>query len=373
MNKQITDEAAEWLIEIQMDQPDAGMRERFSAWLDTSPEHVRAYLELTALWEDANGVDKYRQVDVDALMQAARSESNLSSLVSASISERGARSSTGLRHPAPEDRKRARPMALAASIAVLTVGAAAAGYWHSVLRGVYSTAVGEQRTLALADGTTVELNAATRIRERFTEAERTVDLLEGQALFRVAKNPARPFVVRSDTATVRAIGTEFDVHRRVSGTTVTVIEGRVVVSPAESNDASSGAAVQELSKQASRVAGASPSVASEVFLGAGEQLNLHERGGTDAPRQTDTKLVTAWTQQRLEFEFTDLLDVAADFNRFNTRKLVVDARGLEDFKVSGTFQALDPKSLERFVQFLRAQPGVSVQQRGDEIVVAKNR
>src|SRR5690242_20180858 len=77
MNAQVRQEAAEWLIELQLDMPDATTRQRFGEWLRVSPEHVRAYLELVALWEDARQYDSARQLDVEALIDRARQESNL--------------------------------------------------------------------------------------------------------------------------------------------------------------------------------------------------------------------------------------------------------------------------------------------------------
>jgi transmembrane sensor len=345
MNTQIYDEAAEWLVELETEEADAKMRGRFAAWLDSSPEHVRAFLEATSLWEDSVDFDKRRALDVDALMAAVKTERNLFPLDV--VSYRLEADAPGGPWSAP--RVRRWRVALAASVAVLATSAAGAWYWTSHWRGVHGTEIREQRTLALEDGTTVELNADTRIRERFTDTERAVDLLQGQALFRVAKDATRPFVVRSDAMSVRAIGTEFDVHRRATGTTVTVLEGRVAVLPiAEDQD-------------------------TPVLLGAGELLSLHEGKGAAAPERADMKMATAWTQKRIAFEFANLADAAEEFNRFNTRKVIVDPAGIEDFKVSGTFQALDPESLERFIRFLRDQPGLSVVERDDEIAVKRNR
>lgn len=371
MNAQIYDEASEWLIELETEETDANTRERFATWLDNSPEHVRAYLEVLSLWDDAADVDRQSALDVDALMELARSESNLFSLevsparrAEISVTPRGPWSRTS-RNPGTS-----RWLAIAASIAVLGVGAGAAWIWASQLRGVYSTDTGEQRTLALSDGSTVELNASTRIRERFTETERAVELLQGQALFRVAKNAARPFVVKSDTATVRAVGTQFDVHRRATGTTVTVLEGRVVVAQILKGDVTPTISIQD---KRSDAASSVPSAKPGIYLGAGEQLNLNDGPGTAHPQRADLDTATAWTQQRLVFESTKLSDAAEEFNRFNSRKLTIDSQELDDFRVSGTFEALDPHSLDRFIRFLRDQPGLSIVESTHRVTVTKNR
>src|SRR5690606_26847429 len=88
---------------------------------------------------------------------------------------------------------------------------------------------GEQRTVTLADGSVIELNARSRIKVRYADRERAIDLLQGQALFRVAKDPTKPFIVASGGTYVRAVGTQFDVYKKSVGTVVTVVEGRVAV------------------------------------------------------------------------------------------------------------------------------------------------
>ena len=180
---------------------------------------------------------------------------------------------------------------------------------------------------------------------------------------------------------VRAVGTQFDVHRRATGTTVTVLEGRVAVVPiVKGNDVApveqreqNAVLVQDPSVPQARAKRPRAQVASgEIVLGAGEQVNLHEGAGSAAPERADLQVATALTQQRLVFESVHLIDAAEEFNRFNTRKLTIDPEGLKDFKVSGTFQALDPQSLDRFVIFLRDQ-GLLVVQSGDSFHIKKNR
>ncbi len=118
-------------------------------------------------------------------------------------------------------------------------------------RGVYQTDVGELRSVRLEDGSRVMLDTRSRIRVSFSATARDVELLEGQAHFDVAKNPARPFRVRTAFAEVVAVGTSFDVAAQPARTTVTLIEGRVNVrtvvngataeSPPEIHDARSAA------------------------------------------------------------------------------------------------------------------------------------
>ena len=110
-------------------------------------------------------------------------------------------------------------------------------WWGLSKPTTYSTAIGEQRSFTLADGSTIELSPRSRVRVRLSDRERDIQLLDGQAFFTVTKDVNRPFVVAVDQARVRAVGTQFDVNKRRSGTTVTVLEGRVAVYQVVSQDA----------------------------------------------------------------------------------------------------------------------------------------
>src|SRR5690606_37958963 len=93
--------------------------------------------------------------------------------------------------------------ALAASL-LLTIASIT---WYSFQRGVHATGIGEQRSLALADGSRIELNARSRIKIRYTDQQRRVELLEGQAFFDIASDKNRPFIVDTGGSSIRAVGT----------------------------------------------------------------------------------------------------------------------------------------------------------------------
>jgi transmembrane sensor len=206
----------------------------------------------------------------------------------------------------------------------------------------------------LADGSTVTLNALSEIRVRLSKRERAIDLLSGQALFRVAKDKNRPFIVASGDNSIRAVGTQFDVNQKSSATIVTVVEGRVAVLSQEST---SHAAVEALN------------VPPSIEVGAGEQVRLTSDRSLPRPHGVNVASATGWTQQLLIFESTPLPEVAEEFNRFNTRQLIVDDAALVGFNVSGMFPALDPASLPRLLAFLREQPGIQVTEQGNRIFV----
>lgn len=206
----------------------------------------------------------------------------------------------------------------------------------------YSTGIGEQRTIQLLDGSTVELNARSKVEVRLSNRRRDVALIEGQALFRVAKDKQRPFVVRAGEAQVRAVGTEFDVYRKQTETVVTVVEGRVETYPGSGGGAA-------------------------IVISAGEQLTVLPHSVTK-PTPADTIAATAWVQKRLIFEETPLSEVADEFNRYNRRPLTIDDDELKRLKISGVYSSIDPASL---INFLRNQNSIRVIETEDQVRVVR--
>jgi transmembrane sensor len=235
---------------------------------------------------------------------------------------------------------------------------------------VYLTKTGVQRSLALTDGSTIELNSRSKIQLRYSEHERTVELLEGQALFHVAKDVARPFFVRSGEMSVRAVGTKFDVYKKSSGTVVTVVEGRVAVlsgseEPAPgTNDPAGGA--QRPPHPALRSADAT-GLAGSIILVAGEQGIITQKT-VRKTQHPNVASATAWTQRKIVFDSTSLTEVAEEFNRYNDRELVIDRSALGNLHISGVFSSTDPASL---IRFLRQRPGLRITETAAEIRIEK--
>jgi transmembrane sensor len=350
-NSQILAEATDWLIELSSDEADAEVRQQFDAWLRTSPEHLRAYLELLPVWEDGASLGS---LTPDELLALGREPENNLVVLQKSREDQGRREGLGNVERVGEVPRPRRHIGFAVAASIL---AAAAGLsWLYTQRGTYTTDIGEQRSLALEDGSTVNLNAHSRLRVRFTNTERDIELLDGQALFQVAKDSARPFVVRTDSTRIRALGTQFDVNRRRRGTIVTVVEGTVAVLSSTSQ-ASPGHAAGTNTTPPSRP---------DLLLTAGEQVTV---SGASASRTTRANVATAtaWTQRRLVFDASTLGEVVDEFNRYNTRQLVLRDPALESFPITAAFSSPDPTSL---VRFLESQPTLAVVTTSDAIEIS---
>jgi transmembrane sensor len=378
MNQQIYEEAAEWVVELGSS-PDAQARQRFDQWLSTSPEHVRAYLECAAIRETAEAGPRATPQEIEALIERARlsSAANVIPFVAPQPSSEPVplkRASAGTRGSWLARSSRRARFGAAAAVVLAVVGAST-GYFMT--HDVYATAVGEQRSILLADGSTIDLNGRSKVRVHLDNETRAVDLMEGEALFRVAADKARPFVVSANDRRVRAVGTEFAINRRQRTLLVTVVEGTVAVSmpmiPARSPTAPGGSPNnQRVAPRGagSAVAALAPS-SDEILLDAGQQLalSLAEPAAGDAlptPRAVDVDDAIAWTRRRLVFDSTPIEDVVAEFNRHSSRSLVIQGDDLRDFHISGAFSSTD---VDPFVRFLRAQPGVEVIEEPDRIVI----
>jgi len=367
LNSQIRNEAVEWLLRFSEEEVDSAGHEEFNSWLRTSPEHVRGYLQVAAFWQEAGHIDgKAGPRDIDALISQAKQEGNIVPLALGPLPNEAA--------PSPEERPNARRRSMAhrffAAAAVLLVAVGIQGVHHYLTRNVYETKIGEQRTINLADGSTLILNADSRVHVRYSQAERSIDLEAGQALFKVAKNPLRPFVVRSDGASVRAVGTQFDVYRKSTGTTVTVVEGKVAVSSEEKPGAGEGGEGPGVAD-----AGGALTQKPVLFLIAGEQITLAKINLADAnvplPDVHPVKVeeATAWTDGLLIFNGTPLSEVILEYNRQNSKPLVlVGSPDLGEIKISGTFPA---NGADRITRFLQERFSVAARETDDRIVLTR--
>ena len=359
-NRQILDEASVWFVDFRVGDIDAASREQFDQWLRQSPQHIRAYMEIARTYVELPALKSDLRMDTDALIAAAQAEGNIVRLDQGTAA--GPSAPSAAEHHGVQRFSRAswlKPPALAASLLV-TIGAGTLAAWLWLHRyPTYATEIGENRSITLPDGSTVDLNARSRLRIEFSKGERDVTLLKGQALFDVAKDPARPFIVRSGDIVVRAVGTQFDVNTGSSGTTVTVVEGRVEVSK--------DGAVGRVGEPANFPPLGDASTTGPTYVSAGQQLTVTAQRVSEL-KHADVAAATAWTQHRLIFDGTSLADVVEEFNRYNSRQIVIETSELNDFHVSGVYASTDPTSLLRF---LREQPGVEVSESDNSVRITR--
>jgi transmembrane sensor len=315
-------QAADWVVQLRSSDRPAHCEQSFADWLRASPLHVREYLRAVEVWEGLAHPDVGGGRTRENLVKAA-SDSNLVEFPAAAT----APSPPAAYRGGFRWRRVGFAMALTAVFVLAYIG------WQQTAVIKVTTGLGEQHSEVLPDHSIVELNTQSEIRVGFTATERRVELIRGEAFFDVSKDPARPFIVVTDLATAKAVGTRFSVYRAQSGTIVTVAEGRVLVRDKQvgpNTDAS-------LSGRADAVE-VIPGTQAEARPGRPVQM-----------RQADVERTFAWRERRLVFDGEPLSRVVEEFNRYNSPPLVISDPRLREQRISGVFGANDPESLLDFL------------------------
>jgi transmembrane sensor len=313
----LTQQASAWVTVLKRG-PSKRERAAFAEWLKVSPRHVREFLTMAAIERELPHVDAGEQFGEHELEEAA-AESNVIPLL-------------GLSGGEPRV-KRWWMVAVAAGV-LLAVGLF---YFPMQLIGhhSYATETGEQRTLGLEDGSIVHLNTHSQLKVRMTAQGRDIELISGEALFRVHRDPARPFRVHVGETVIEAIGTEFNVYRKTNDINVSVLEGAVRIG--------------------------------QERLEAGEEARVTAAGALRKHKGQDSDRAIAWRQRRLVFDNDSLSEMVAEFNRYNTAPhFRLEGVDVSRYHFTGVFDADDPESL---VQLLATEPGLTVDRSEDRIVI----
>jgi transmembrane sensor len=316
-------EAADWYARLRAENVSEIDAARFRAWIAADPAHRREFEAIDDFWGELEVIAESPEV--------LRGRAEIARRRADAIRNNG---------------RAGRRIAWAAAAAVLLV----IGVVTWTYRGrtdLYMTDIGEQRIVTLSDGSVITLNTATELRLHFSPARRAVELVSGQANFEVAKNAARPFIVTAGNRSVRAVGTQFDVFKSADKVTVTLIEGKVAVTPADAPPASTTAS--------------SNTKPDEIVLAAGEQVSYSLKSGPTALKNADIPRVEAWRARKLDFSDTPLAEAIAEANRYSVVQIVLEAPVFKDARISGRFEAgrndLFAEGLEGYFHFHVERPG----------------
>jgi transmembrane sensor len=241
--------------------------------------------------------------------------------------------------------------ALAASVAIVTVSLALGWRIHSpaVQPVAYGTAVGALETASLADGSEATLSSDSRIVVALSRRERRIELQRGEAFFHAAGDPKRPFVVAAGGHQAVAVGTRFAVRRDADGMRVVVTEGLVRLESAPGADGSR--------QPTTLLPAGSVAVASAHGV-------MVQSGTVEQARQA-----LSWRDGFLAFHDTSLAAAAAEFNRYNTRKIVIADPSVAALRIGGSFRW---SYAEAFVRLL--EQGFPVRaEYGDAAIVLHDR
>ncbi|WP_162300504.1 FecR domain-containing protein [Corticimicrobacter populi] len=297
---------------------DNAQRQALAQWLAADPAHAQAYAE----WqEDWDGLDTLPAQQQGALLASARN----------------ACQPPAAQRPTPHTGFWSRRWQLTALLASLIValllfqlpGTASPSFAHS-----YATLPGEQQTVELPDGSRIDLDTDTRINVALFDGHREVRLIRGQAMFQVAANSARPFIVAADAARITVVGTQFSVRNTpgqpgADTLQVAVASGHVRVAPEGDSWLPWRAA-------------------SQIDLTAGQQLRLDTRQST-RPEPAIAADIGAWRNHSLSVDDTPLSHVLAEFARYGHPSPLLADPGIAALRITGTF---DTQNMAGFYRLL---------------------
>lgn len=315
------DEAARWIARRQSGEMTDKMQREYAAWLahEENRNAIADHERLLAAFDAAEDLDL-----------AAEFEAQLHEAY-----ENRAAQSPAVRRPA------ARGYAIAASIAfALALGVstylAAPSFRKPV---VYASHVGEQLSVTLRDGSTATLNTNSAVEVRFSATKRKVEVTKGEALFDVARDADRPFVVAMPLGEVQVTGTVFNVRALPDETSVFVISGLVQVTP-EAGDA--------------------------VRLGAGEKVRIDPRGRAEVATFNPERAL-AWREGKARYADAPLGDVLDDLNRYFAKPIRLGDASLASLPVTGEFDVSDQDTA---VAAIAAAFGLALQKGDSKIVLS---
>jgi len=311
-SREIRAEAAAWLARLHAEDRDSADEAAFRAWLSADPAHALAFEAVDRTWSDVGGLGNLSVLRTDL---------------------RGVAHIPG-REPALASRR-----LLLAGVGLLAVTGGSALFWRSASAKVYETEVGEQKHVALNDGSQLFLDAKTRIAVSFSETARTVDLQYGRANFRVVPDAHRPFIVEAAERKIVATRCNFDVRCEDGKVQVVLIHGEADVRPASA-----------------------PTIQGET-LRSGERLvasnDIEKRDKPDLTR------VLAWQTGYENFDREYLAQAVEEMNRYSTQRVEVDP-SVASLKVSGVYRVGDNAAFARSLAKLLP---IAVHEDGDTLVL----
>jgi transmembrane sensor len=332
----VSDRAAEWFVRLR-DHATPGQRRDYWRWLKKSQEHVAAALDTGRVY------GLLREMKLPPGISDPPTSAKVVPLF------RDQREKWRTVEPKPErpserSWKNVAMWLIGVLASVMTVVTAIA--WFD---GATQTVAGEWRVQVLADGSMVRMGPRSRMRVEFDDQRRYVRLLAGDAMFEVAKDSQRPFIVDSGFGTATAVGTEFGVSRYENRMVVTVAEGVVAVAHSSNESTRTRTAAHSLGAQKDL---------DEVSVTAGQQVAVARARGLPV-RQVDVEQELAWVRGKLIFENQTIGDAVAEFNRRNRVQIEVLDNAIASRPLWGVFDAGDPRS---FVEFLEMVGPIRVTQ-----------
>ena len=287
IDEALSDQAIEWVVRLHSGNATQTEHDAFAKWRHCDPQHEAAAREAEAIW---NGIGT----------AGYKVRKNERANARAKISRRA--------------------LLGVASAGLIGGGLVQTGLLRLTFLADYSTGIGEQKTIVLSDGSTIQMNARSALSVSFDRIQRLISLFEGQATFSVAHDPARPFLVAAANGQTKTIGTVFDVDMRPEDVAVTVLDGTVSVTTKMVVD-------------------------HPVSASLNQRVRYTDDGMILPAEEVDADIETAWRRGKLVFNNRRLAEVVAEVERYRRGKIVLVGSSLQQLSVTGLFDLTDPESV----------------------------
>jgi transmembrane sensor len=302
------EEAMDWFLRLNEPSRAKGDEEAFAAWLSSSAENRDAWTKACRTWEIMGET-------VPVLAQAHGHEQPV---------EARRRPAMRSRHSSRQGNRR-RTIAIGiAALAACLVAVIAAPTFLMRLEADYTTATAEIRRITLADGSVVDLGAASAIAVDFSAGSRQVRLLSGEAYFDVRPDATRPFTVKTGELDVTVVGTAFDVNVTPEIETVQLAHGVVSLSSATSGDM--------------------------LRMVAGDTVTLDRTSGRLSRATVEIETIASWRDRKLFVQDVPIAAVIAELQRYHPSWITMASIELGDRRITGLYDLSDPdRALEALV------------------------
>ena len=301
------DTALGWIARFRSESATDEDRQAFALWLQQDPHHKQAMDSMLDMWQDLASISL---MDSPMAQGAPRKAANRSKhWLTASI--------------------------ISAACLVLAIFLWPQSSLNTTYQRDYQTALGEQHSIELEDGSIIELNTNSRVSVHYDKNHRRIELLRGEAYFEVTKDSARPFDVNAGSARVTAIGTAFNIYRRDQSTNITVTEGVVRVT---------------------ETGGTGNRIPATSIVHANQELEATDQG-LQAATTTNVSLSTAWQRGTLIAHSMTLTELVRQIERYHDTHILITDSSIATSTISGVFALSD---IDPILQALQVSLGLSV-------------
>ena len=324
---QIAEQAAAWLIKLdQQCPPDKADKKAFKEWLSRSDIHRQEFESLLVFWQDQSLTEL--NVPLDSC--------------SPSTDRAKVKTDQPASCVATEMRWLKRGAALAALVLLSFVLLFVQDrFFFEDSNGYYATAIGKQTTIALADGSSVELNTNSQIKVDFNPQERAVYLLQGEAYFVVEKNPRKPFRVYAGKGRAQAIGTAFSVYLVKDNVDIVVTEGEVALAVVGAGQGHASEPLETNDGHSLSTIGVLKAGEGATLLLAEQDRNVYHQTKNQLLRPIPPKLLEQrhdWRSGLISFRGESLEYVLAEISRYTKLSIEISDPELKSIRIGGQFR-----------------------------------